>query len=171
VILVGPGSRPFPPTGRTADTSITSATLFRIQAAFGESGGWCVRPTTDCGVTVPVDVQAERNNAVTNRMAFIAALFWNRLNVRASCMSSMGHEQMHRLSGSKIHQSSTSAFACSTVPRTMSSGGCDGLSGIAFRRQNPLVASIQPPVFGGSRVLPAFPHSNLMKSSHHKIRD
>jgi hypothetical protein len=32
-------------------------------------------------VTVPVDVQAERNNAVTNRMAFIAALFWNRLNV------------------------------------------------------------------------------------------
>src|ERR1700730_7628756 len=126
---------------------------------------------TDCGVTVPVDVQAERNNAVTNRMAFIAALFWNRLNVRASCMSSMGHEQMHRLSGSKIHQSSTSSFACSTVPRTMSSGECDGLSGIAFRRQNPLVASIQPPVFGGSRVLPAFLHSNLMKSSHHKIRD
>ena len=31
--------------------------------------------TTDCGVTVPVDVQAERNSAVTNRMAFIAALF------------------------------------------------------------------------------------------------
>jgi hypothetical protein len=26
-------------------------------------------------VTVPVDVQAERNSAVTNRMAFIAALF------------------------------------------------------------------------------------------------
>ena len=50
-------------------SAATSAAL-TITSQFVDS-----QSTTDCGVTVPVDVQAERNSAVTNRMAFIAALF------------------------------------------------------------------------------------------------